>query len=110
MTQRQAILSRLRKVIDPELGVNIVDLGLVYDVTVKHPGRKPGRRKKEVNVVVVMTLTTPGCPLAGVFDRLVGDAVREIEGVCDVSVSLTFDPPWTPELMSDEAKAQLGFD
>lgn len=130
MVQRETILAHLRRVIDPELGVNIVDLGLVYGVRVKRQRLATSRKKSlrrqptspelqgsggfggkaKVNVFIEMTLTTPGCPLAGIFDRLVGDAVREIEGVADVSITLTFDPPWTPSLMSDEAKAQLGFD
>lgn len=99
MVKKAQVLSRLKEVIDPELGVNIVDLGLVYDVSVK-----------KGKVAVLMTLTSPGCPLAGVFDKLVRDAILRIEGVSDVSVSLTFDPPWTVEMMSKEARAVLGFD
>lgn len=99
MVTEDQVLERLREVIDPELGVNIVDLGLVYNVTVD-----------KGKVSILMTLTTPGCPLAGVFDELVSEAVGKLEGVGDISVELTFDPPWTQELMSEEAKAQLGFE
>lgn len=95
---KEVVTEKLREVIDPEMGVNIVDLGLIYDVSVDRG-----------NVRILMTLTTPGCPLASVFDQLVGDAVREIEGVGDVSIELTFDPPWTQDLMSEEVKAELGF-
>lgn len=98
MVSKKKVLSKLAKVIDPELGVNIVDLGLVYDVFVK------GK-----SVKVVMTLTTPGCPLAGVFEGLVNEAVSEVEGITEVKVDLTFDPPWTQDMMSEEAKAELGF-
>lgn len=108
MVSREAVLARLKQVIDPELGVNIVDLGLVYDVTIKR-SRQRSAGTPTADVSILMTLTTPGCPLAGVFDRLVGDAVRDIEGVGEVSIGLTFDPPWTPEVMSEEAKATLGF-
>ncbi len=99
MLSKKNVLSKLRTVIDPELGVNIVDLGLIYEVLVR-----------EGKVKVLMTLTTPGCPLADMFDELVGGAVRDIKGVSGVDVELTFDPPWTQEMMSEEARAELGFD
>jgi metal-sulfur cluster biosynthetic enzyme len=98
MVRKEDILAKLRKVIDPELGINIVDLGLVYDVSIKNG-----------EVVILMTLTTPYCPVAGIFEQLVEDAVLEIEEVRGVSVKLTFDPPWMPELMSEEVKVKLGF-
>ena len=99
----------LRKVMDPELGVDLVSLGLIYDVSIGEVETPGGRRQR---IHVLMTLTTPGCPLAGVFDTLVKDAFAEIEGldpVQDVTVELTFDPPWLPDMMSEEAKAELGF-
>ncbi|OGY17817.1 MAG: hypothetical protein A2900_00295 [Candidatus Chisholmbacteria bacterium RIFCSPLOWO2_01_FULL_50_28] len=99
MVTRKRVTAKLRKVIDPELGVNIVDLGLVYKIVI-HGGK----------VSVLMTLTTPGCPLGGVFEELVSGAIRKIPGVNEVAIELTFDPPWTQELMSEAAKAQLGFD
>ncbi len=99
MLSKKLLLERLKNIPDPELGISIVDLGLVYDV----------KADKEGNVEVTMTLTTMGCPL---FD-LIADPVRmelnKIKGVKDVTVELTFDPPWTPEKMSKEAKVKLGF-
>ena len=89
----------LKNVVDPELRINIVDLGLVYDV----------REEKGV-VEVEMTLTSPGCPLAGMIDDAVKKAVKRVKGVKKVSVELTWDPPWTQDMMSDEAKAELGLD
>ncbi len=89
----------LKTVVDPELHINIVDLGLVYDV-----------REEAGEVEVEMTLTTPGCPLASVIDQKIREAVTKVPGVKSVTLELTFDPPWTQEMMSDEAKAELGFD
>lgn len=90
----------LRQVMDPELKINIVDLGLVYKVTV---GKK---------IHILMTLTTPGCPLAGMFDTLVKHALKKLPGIDvdrDVHIELTFDPPWISDMMSAAAKAELGF-
>lgn len=96
----------LREVIDPELGINIVDLGLVYTVEVR-------RQNSGVKVYILMTLTTPGCPLAGIFDQLVREALQTIPGVDvhkDVEIELTFDPPWVESMMTEESRAQLGID
>ncbi len=93
---KEDILKALKSVIDPEIGINIVDLGLIYDVKID----------KE-NVTVVMTLTTPGCPMGFMFDREVVKTVKKIKGVKKVTVDLTFEPPWTPEKMSKEAKTKL---
>lgn len=95
---RDDILEALHDVIDPELGYNIVDLGLVYGVTVE------GGR-----VQVVMTMTTPGCPATdyireGTYERLLA-----LEGVEDVDVQVVWSPPWDPSMMSEEAKAYFGF-
>ncbi len=89
----------LRTVVDPELHINIVDLGLVYDV-----------REEVGEVEVEMTLTSPGCPLAGVIDEEIKRVVKKIAGVKKVTLELIWDPPWTSEMMSDEAKAELGLD
>ena len=89
----------LKTVIDPELHINIVDLGLVYDV-----------REEGGIVEVEMTLTTPGCPLAGVIDTKIREAVMKVNGVKEVTLELIWDPPWTQDMMSEEAKAELGFD
>lgn len=98
MATEEAVREELREVIDPELGINIVDLGLIYDITADGEG-----------VHVLMTLTTPGCPLHGVFRELVTEAAAKVDGVAeeDVDVELTFEPPWNKDKMSDEAKAEL---
>ena len=96
----QTIRQALAKVIDPELQIDIVSLGLIYNVKVD------GKKK----VVIRMTLTTPGCPLAPVIDEMVRDAlfglVEDTEQ--DVIIDLTFDPPWIPEMMTEEARLELG--
>ena len=95
----QKIRNSLKKVLDPELRINIVDLGLVYDV-----------REENGEVEVEMTLTSPGCPLAGVIDSRIKEVVGKIKGVKNITIEIIWDPPWTQEMMSDEAKAELGFD
>jgi metal-sulfur cluster biosynthetic enzyme len=92
------VRAALRQVIDPELGYNIVDLGLVYDVTVSADG----------DVVVTMTTTTPGCPATNYLKAGAGEAASAVEGVDTVDVELTYEPRWTPEQMSPEAKAHFG--
>lgn len=88
----------LREVIDPELGVNIVDLGLVYDVRVADGVAR-----------IRMTLTTPGCPLSAYFDDAVSTSLSGAPGVNDTEVEIVWDPPWSPDMMSDAGKAQLGW-
>jgi len=85
-------------VYDPEIPVNIYDLGLIYKVDVD----------PEANVKVDMTLTTPGCPVAQTFPGMVENKVKEVEGVNDAQVELVWDPPWTQEYMTEAAKLQLG--
>ena len=99
MITKETILEELKEVIDPELHVNIVDLGLVYDV----------ETDKEGNVVITMTLTTPGCPLSAVFEEWVPAAVKNIEEVKGVKINLVWEPPWDPEKMTYEAKEIMGF-
>jgi metal-sulfur cluster biosynthetic enzyme len=104
------VRAALQTVIDPELGVDIVSLGLIYDVTVKD---RPTAQGSEPFVHIIMTLTTPGCPLAGVFDQMVRGALKTIDGLDadqQAFIELTFDPPWVPDMMTEEAKAELGFD
>ncbi|MFB6456995.1 iron-sulfur cluster assembly protein [Chitinophaga sp. Hz27] len=98
-TIREQIETQLRTVYDPEIPVNIWELGLVYAIKIK----------EDFSVGVDMTLTAPGCPVAGDIIREVEEKVRGVEGVTDVHVHLTFDPPWTKEMMSEEAKLELGF-
>lgn len=99
LTLRDRIEETLRTVYDPEIPVNIFELGLVYEIKIGDNNR----------VGIIMTLTAPGCPVAGDIIREVDEKVRDIEGVSDVDVTLTFDPPWTKEMMSEEAKLELGF-
>ena len=94
----ELIDDKLKQVPDPELGISIVDLGLIYGVDIK-----------KTQVTVRMTLTTIGCPLFSLISAPIIARVKEIEGVKDVEVELTFDPPWTPERMSEAAKIHLGF-
>jgi FeS assembly SUF system protein len=97
VTQDQ-IIDVLRMVYDPEIPVNIYEIGLVYGIEIKPHG----------NVVIQMTLTSPGCPVAGSLPLEVEDRVLAIPGVTSVYVDLVWDPPWTPDRMSDAAKLQLG--
>lgn len=92
------IVAQLQTVYDPEIPVNIYDLGLIYAVDID----------EDYFVNVEMTLTTPGCPVADSFPGIVESAVRGVVGVSDVRVDLTFDPPWTMELISEEARLELG--
>ena len=92
-----ALIAQLKTVYDPEIPVDIYELGLVYKVDVSD----------ERDVLVEMTLTAPGCPVAGDMPGWVQDAVEKIDGVRACKVELTFDPPWDPSRMSDEAKLQL---
>jgi FeS assembly SUF system protein len=92
------IVDALRTVYDPEIPVNIFELGLIYKVDVKDDGL----------VEIDMTLTAPGCPVAGEMPGWVQKAVSEVEGVSEVKVNLVFDPPWDQSKMSDEAKLDLG--
>lgn len=96
---REEIIAQLKTVFDPEIPVNIWELGLVYAIKVKENNR----------IGIDMTLTAPGCPVAGDIIREVDEKVRAIENVSDVDVHLTFDPPWNKEMMSEEARLELGF-
>jgi metal-sulfur cluster biosynthetic enzyme len=93
------VRSVLRTVIDPELGVNIVDLGLVYDIATDDGGR----------VAIKMTLTTPGCPLGGFLEDQIRACLTALPQVRDVRVELVWEPPWEPQAMSDAAEEQLGW-
>ena len=93
------IVHVLRNIYDPEIPVNIYDLGLIYEVNVLEGG----------NVMIVMTLTSPGCPMADELIAEIHEGVKGIEGVNHVEVKLTFNPPWGRDMMTDEAKLELGF-
>lgn len=93
----EAVFESLKTVYDPEIPVNIVDLGLVYDVQVK-----------EKDVYVQMTLTFPGCGMGPFIAQQAEWAIQDLEGVEEVEIELVFDPPWSPDLISEEARSQLG--
>jgi metal-sulfur cluster biosynthetic enzyme len=95
---RERILDALKQVYDPELGINIVDLGLVYDVDVHENG----------DVDIRYSLTTMGCPIGPLIEDQIRAFLAPIEGLGEVRPELVFRPPWSPELMSEEAKAALG--
>ena len=88
----------LREVIDPELGLDFVELGLIYEVEIE-----------DSTVRVTYTLTSPGCPIGPQVSEQIQEFVGELDGVEDVQATMTFSPPWTPELMSEDAKFALGF-
>ena len=91
------VIDAIKTVYDPEIPVNIFDLGLIYKVDVS----------EDKDVTIDMTLTAPGCPVAGEMPGWVQAAVADVEGVGDVRVNMVFDPPWDPSRMSDEAKLEL---
>ena len=93
------VTDALREVIDPELGLDFVELGLIYDVDVDDQGA----------VKVSYTLTSPGCPIGPQVAEQIEEFVGELTGVDEVQPTMTFSPPWTPELMSEDAKFALGF-
>lgn len=93
------LIEAMRTVYDPEIPVNVYDLGLVYDVSLAENG----------DVAVKMTLTAPGCPVAGELPGWVADAVAAVDGVGEVEVTLVWDPPWSPDRMSDDARLALDF-
>ena len=92
------VISALRMVFDPEIPVNIYDLGLIYAMNID----------ENKNVYILMTLTTPNCPVAEDMPTMVHDEVKLIEGIGEVKVELTFEPPWDVDKLTDEAKLELG--
>jgi metal-sulfur cluster biosynthetic enzyme len=95
---KDEVLEVLKQVEDPELGMDIVDLGLVFEVEVEDSTAK-----------VTYSLTSMGCPAGPLIAQDMDSAIRQVEGIRDVELELTFDPPWTPDRMSDDAKFILGF-
>jgi metal-sulfur cluster biosynthetic enzyme len=99
------IYRQLKTVLDPELRINVVDLGLIYKVEVI-------KRENSPRIKILMTLTTPGCPLGTVIITMIRDSLAALPGINperDVNVEIVFDPPWVQDMMSEEAKAELGF-
>ena len=97
VTDREAVIDALRTVHDPEIPVNIYELGLIYTLEIDEAG----------NVAIGMTLTAPACPVAGEMPQWVADAVAAVDGVGEVEVSMVWDPPWSPARMSDDARMIL---
>jgi len=95
----EKIVKELKQVFDPEIPVDVYELGLIYDVFIN----------EDSEVKILMTLTSPNCPVAESLPKEVEDKVKSIDEVKDAEVEITFDPPWTKDLMSDEAKLELGF-
>ena len=95
----EKIVKELKQVFDPEIPVDVYELGLIYDVFIN----------EDYEVKILMTLTSPNCPVAESLPKEVEDKVKSIDEVKDADVEITFDPPWTKDLMSEEAKLELGF-
>lgn len=103
---KKQVWHRLGQIMDPELNIDLVSLGLIYRVDIDENGE----------ISILMTLTTPGCPLAAVFEPMIRSALaglrfnrRFLDEQKDIKIELTFDPPWTEEMISDSAKAELGW-
>ena len=94
---KEAVLNELKSVTDPEMHINVVDLGLIYDVKID-----------KGMVVVIMTLTSPACPVGPFILESIEETVKKIEKVEGVNVEIVWDPPWNPDKMSEEAKLELG--
>jgi metal-sulfur cluster biosynthetic enzyme len=94
---RDGVMNALRKVDDPELGINVVDLGLIYEVRIEGD-----------TVHVEYTLTTMGCPIGPMIEAQIREVIEPIEGIENVDAQMTLTPPWTPDKMSEEAKAAMG--
>ena len=96
MDLKEKVISEIKKIYDPEIPVNIYELGLIYDISIENH-----------DVKVKMTLTTPNCPVAESLPKEVKDSIKEIKEVNDVSLDLVWDPPWNKSMMSDAAKLEL---
>ena len=97
MSKKDEIVEEIRKIYDPELPVNIYELGLIYDIKVKD----------EKFAIIKMTLTTPNCPVAESLPKEVKEGAMQVEGIEDVELELVWDPPWNKDMMSESAKLEL---
>lgn len=98
VADESAVIEACRTVYDPEIPVNIYDLGLIYSIDIKSDG----------NAYIEMSLTAPGCPVAGEMPGMVSDAVAQVDGIGEVETKIVWEPAWTPDLMSEDAKLALG--
>ena len=96
---RDEVIEALKKVYDPEIPVNVYDIGLIYEITELGDGK----------VDIQMTLTSPNCPVAETLPIEVREAAEFVDGVTEASVEIVWEPPWTPDLMSEAARLELGF-
>ena len=96
MAFREKVIAEIRKIYDPEIPINIYELGLIYDVKVK-----------ETKVKIIMTLTSPNCPVAESLPKEVKDSAMQVEGIDEVNLDLVFEPPWEKSMMSEAAKLEL---
>ena len=96
MDLREQVIAEIRKIYDPEIPVNIYELGLIYDVKVK-----------DSTVKIIMTLTSPNCPVAESLPKDVKDSAMQVEGIEKVDLDLVFEPPWNKDMMSEAAKLEL---
>ena len=96
MDLREQVIAEIRKIYDPEIPVNIYELGLIYDVKVK-----------EAKAKIIMTLTSPNCPVAESLPKEVKDSVMQVEGIEEVDLDLVFEPEWNKDMMSEDAKLEL---
>ena len=93
------IIEEIKTIFDPEIPVNIYEIGLIYEINIDEENR----------VKILMTLTSPNCPVADSLPMEVKEKVNDIEGVAEAEIELTFDPPWDQDMLSEEAKLELGF-
>ena len=97
MSKKELIIEEIKKIYDPEIPVNIYELGLIYDI----------KLKDEKFAIIKMTLTTPNCPAAETLPKEVKEGVMQVEGIEDVDLELVWDPPWNKDMMSEAAKLEL---
>lgn len=95
---KTSVIAVLREVFDPEIPVNVYDLGLIYDIEINKKGR----------VLITMTLSSPGCPVADMIEAEIRDRVAELEGISHVETEIVWEPPWNEEMMSEEVRLELG--
>ena len=95
----QNIIEQIKGIYDPEIPVNIYELGMIYEIKIDD----------DMNAHILMTLTSPNCPVADSLPLEVKEKVKQVEGINDAEVEITFDPPWSQDMMSEEARLELGF-
>ncbi|NCU41154.1 MAG: DUF59 domain-containing protein [Candidatus Moranbacteria bacterium] len=98
---RKEIVKQLYKVIDPELFISIVDLGLIYDIIIK---------RKERKIIITITLTTIGCPLSATIEKQIRQNIDILKSTFNLDILIVFDPPWSPQMISPSARAELGIE